>query len=1066
MPVGVVEQTPARTLFDEAHRPVYSVDPSSVCGPGGGANAAGGYADMAQHILDNGNYEINITHERLTPEMLEDCDILVVPCSFSTYDPAADYADAEIDAIEQWVKAGGGLLLIADHSSFATDMDDIAARFGVRWGHNVVTDPDPEDYVGGTDYWIVFDEEDNMPLKHQPPDEDEIYKITENISRIEYYCSNAFVQESEEAKAPLITDSNANIPNEPALLAIPNGNVTGAGRAVFITDSNVFDNAEDCDNDGDLDFWDSDNEQLALNIIDWLAPRPYEISLISGEEDPITGLPKPLIDYIEPGETTEFDIEAWNLGLREDQITFELEGVPENWTAELSETETPTMESNDCFPFTLTVTAPDHDVGYDDYAMIRVHAQSVNDENATDYIDTYTFLEIRLDFDISFRVETDPASGKKEDTVDVGEPYQCSLGLTNLGNVNDTYDLELSGLPESWSWNLSETEISLGASRYGDASRTIIDLIVTPPLSASAGETVDIEIEVTSQLSCEIASSPMQRSDNLKLKVSAFQLIDIDCDEKNQRADPGASAQYVIRVTNNGNGYDTVLLEVDSTAIYQDEADDLDWTYAISHESIRIAPQATERVILTVYAPRTSMAGAKIPIAVEGRPQSGSATDEVGLTCTVNQIVAITVEAVDEESATGKPGETIAYEIAIENEGNGETIVAPSIAQMPRLWTHRFVETEPMIGGELNASDEDEIHRVTLKPWSSDTIWLLITLPEGALAGTYDLRINCSTEELYQHLEVETTVEQIYGITVNAGNDRLMTEAEPGRRRSFVFSFTNEGNGADTVTLECSDIVSSAGVTQNDWSYSFVAVATANDFSQETRIGHDFAEPIPALDYYDLEHQRVIETVSFTPGSSTTTTDTIDVALAPHQTVWAKLIINSPLTANRETYQTTLLATSSFGSSDESLTFAVRIKNSDLVIAQDIELSGRLVAGEFVSITVPVENRGDIAAFDVTVALYIDGERVASELIGKIEAGEESFVSFTWKADAGSHTIAVRADPDGKTTELHEDNNEKEIAETIEEGGGLFQPGFEVFQLLLALLFIAPIVETWRRRRH
>ena len=53
--------------------------------------------------------------------------------------------------------------------------------------------------------------------------------------------------------------------------AIDRGGTAGSGRLIVITDSNLWDSAYDYDFDGDINFYDSDNEILALNVIDWLS---------------------------------------------------------------------------------------------------------------------------------------------------------------------------------------------------------------------------------------------------------------------------------------------------------------------------------------------------------------------------------------------------------------------------------------------------------------------------------------------------------------------------------------------------------------------------------------------------------------------------------------------------------------------------------------------------------------------------------------------------------------------------------------------------------------------------
>jgi len=70
---------------------------------------------------------------------LQSCDILIAKV------PTARYGSAEIDHIEQFVRGGGSLLLVGEHTNvFQTGvhLNDIARRFGFRFRHDCIFDID------------------------------------------------------------------------------------------------------------------------------------------------------------------------------------------------------------------------------------------------------------------------------------------------------------------------------------------------------------------------------------------------------------------------------------------------------------------------------------------------------------------------------------------------------------------------------------------------------------------------------------------------------------------------------------------------------------------------------------------------------------------------------------------------------------------------------------------------------------------------------------------------------------------------------------------------------------
>jgi hypothetical protein len=57
-------------------------------------------------------------------------------------DPRSAFTDAECDAVRDWVRAGGSLLLIADHAPFGATAATLASRFGVEMGKGYAWDVD------------------------------------------------------------------------------------------------------------------------------------------------------------------------------------------------------------------------------------------------------------------------------------------------------------------------------------------------------------------------------------------------------------------------------------------------------------------------------------------------------------------------------------------------------------------------------------------------------------------------------------------------------------------------------------------------------------------------------------------------------------------------------------------------------------------------------------------------------------------------------------------------------------------------------------------------------------
>ena len=102
--------------------------------------AAGRYKPFADLLKADG-YRIVPGTQPFTTTSLTEAKVLVISNALGSgitaaniNDPPAAFTDAECDAVRDWVRGGGALLLIADHAPFGATTAPLAARFGVEMG--------------------------------------------------------------------------------------------------------------------------------------------------------------------------------------------------------------------------------------------------------------------------------------------------------------------------------------------------------------------------------------------------------------------------------------------------------------------------------------------------------------------------------------------------------------------------------------------------------------------------------------------------------------------------------------------------------------------------------------------------------------------------------------------------------------------------------------------------------------------------------------------------------------------------------------------------------------------
>jgi hypothetical protein len=121
-----------RLLFDEAHFNFHTA---------GGRYKV--FADLATHD----GFRVTPNHEGFTPARLSGFDVLVIANALGNEDltsPDAEkpaFTPGECDAVRDWVRAGGALLLIADHAPTGAATRPLAERFGVDMRNAYAVDP-------------------------------------------------------------------------------------------------------------------------------------------------------------------------------------------------------------------------------------------------------------------------------------------------------------------------------------------------------------------------------------------------------------------------------------------------------------------------------------------------------------------------------------------------------------------------------------------------------------------------------------------------------------------------------------------------------------------------------------------------------------------------------------------------------------------------------------------------------------------------------------------------------------------------------------------------------------
>ena len=144
-----------RVAFDEAHHNFHT--------------AEGRYKPFVDLLMNDG-YRVVRNRQPFTKTSLSSFKVLVISNALGAEesdDDGADksaFTDEEIQAVHDWVRGGGSLLLIADHAPFGGAAAALASRFGVDMSKGYTFDQ--QNSVAGSPSQLIFSRENKLLVSH------------------------------------------------------------------------------------------------------------------------------------------------------------------------------------------------------------------------------------------------------------------------------------------------------------------------------------------------------------------------------------------------------------------------------------------------------------------------------------------------------------------------------------------------------------------------------------------------------------------------------------------------------------------------------------------------------------------------------------------------------------------------------------------------------------------------------------------------------------------------------------------------------------------------------------
>jgi hypothetical protein len=247
-------ETHPKVLFDEAHANFHTTN--------------GRYKPFADLISSDG-LKVAPNPARFSKATLEGNDVLIIANATAANPGESAFSDAEADAVRDWVKGGGALLLITDHDPYGSASEKLAGRFGVAMSKGFTSDPAHSEPRSDSCLKLIGDH----PITRGRDD-------SERIKRVVTFTGQSLKGPADSVAFLKLADSAIDrIPPDHKLvsaagraqalaLAFGKGKVVVLGEAGLLSAQVTGPNRQPMG----MNYPGIDNRQLALNILHWLAP--------------------------------------------------------------------------------------------------------------------------------------------------------------------------------------------------------------------------------------------------------------------------------------------------------------------------------------------------------------------------------------------------------------------------------------------------------------------------------------------------------------------------------------------------------------------------------------------------------------------------------------------------------------------------------------------------------------------------------------------------------------------------------------------------------------------------
>ena len=354
-------------------------------------------------------------------------------------------------------------------------------------------------------------------------------------------------------------------------------------------------------------------------------------------------------DVSEGSSLQDWQVGIHNIGNTEDTfaLTWDVTNVPMGWTLSALPDTSGEIGWEGSYNFDVALTIPADALAGSSASFTMVADSSNSDENATQTFEAV----VDQHYGVSLAVDSTSMEASPGSTVDF------NFALSNAGNGEDTFGISIDGAAY-WSPVTSVSNLTVSAVSDGQFLAS-----VTIPEDRNAGaESGDIVVTVS--------SSNGETTANVTISAVASQVFDISMDHSSGSDGKvtiiqGTTKQVFMNVTNIGNGFDNLTLEL---------IDEPSWA-SLDADYLLLGPDGNFRVAITLDPDTAALSGKEYVFNLEATSQDGESvwsspyiTAEIEVKETeVPEVVEEVVEDEDDSPGFGILASLLAFTFVVLN---------------------------------------------------------------------------------------------------------------------------------------------------------------------------------------------------------------------------------------------------------------------------------------------------------------------------------------------------------------------------------------------------------------